>query len=497
MRALTVRVEHARRLAARLNGAPPQRLRFWLRLILVAVLLGLISHGHFAGSGDPVHYMTIARSLVFDGDLDVANDYTDPDTLIQKGGLEMGAHARTGPGGVVRPVHDVGLPLISAPYFAAAYAAAKYLTPLLPEGLRRRAKLDEWIMLRQLMSLGMIVAAAWLAGMLFDTCLELTGRRAASWLGTMLWALSPPILSHAYVFFPEIPGALVALALFRAGSRVREGAPWRCLALGLGAGLMSFLHVRYAPLGLAFFLLLALRLRQDTRRLGALSLGFLAATAARTLLNLHLWGTWLTTPHASLGRWTGGGEQVRGMLERAAGLAFDQEHGLLLWAPVYLLAPAGLWLLRGFAARAAAEIVVLGAAYLLPILSPLLNAHGWRGGWSPAARFLVPIAPLLGLLVVVALSQRRGRGLLFGLVGVQVLIDAALWSRPMLQWSDGTGKAPFFLAVGGDGLAAALPSLTHSGGWEWMRLLGLAVLWMVATWALARGRAPAAETPGR
>ncbi|MBN2370960.1 MAG: hypothetical protein JXO72_10780, partial [Vicinamibacteria bacterium] len=185
-------------------------------------------------------------------------------------------------------------------------------------------------------------------------------------------------------------------------------------------------------------------------------------------------------------------EQALEALRRAAGLCFDQEHGLLLSAPIYLLAPAGLRIMRRRASRATLEIVAIASVYVLPILLPLLNTHGWRGGWSPAARFLTPIMPLLALPVLYVFVQRRARVLVLGLLALQASLDVLLWSQPMLQWSEGTGMAPFILAVGGERLAAALPSLARLGGLDAAIMTGMAALWILISWLLGRERSEAA-----
>ena len=83
------------------------------------MLAGLITHGNYAGSGDAVHYMVIARSIAFDRDFDLGNDYGD---TARHHPRSARMHTRVpGANGALRPVHDVGLPLIAAPSFGAAY----------------------------------------------------------------------------------------------------------------------------------------------------------------------------------------------------------------------------------------------------------------------------------------------------------------------------------------------------------------------------------------
>ena len=73
-----------------------------------------------------------------------------------------------------------------------------------------------------------------------------------------------------------------------------------------------------------------------------------------------------------------------------------------------------------FVARA---IAFASLCYLALIAFPLTNVHGWTGGWSPAARFMVPIMPLLALALPAAFADTP-RVLLAALVAVQISIDA-------------------------------------------------------------------------
>lgn len=453
-------------LLAQLESTDARRLKRVLGGTVCVVMLGLISHGHYAGSGDPVHYMMIARSLAFDGDLDLSNDYADPANLILGGRLEAGQHLQAGRGGVLRPVHDIGLPLLATPYFAVAYVAAERLTGLLPEGLRRRARLDPWLALRQLVSVGMILVTCALATTFFEVSSGLTGQKALAFLWTLLWTLSPPILSHGYVFFTEVPSALVALVAYRALAAAPEWSPRRAFGVAVLIGLLPILHVRNLGLALALYGLAAWRLRPCGRSAAAFGLGGAVALSAKLGLNLCLWGQLVATPHARLGAWPGALPCVEEAATRLLGLLLDPSHGLLPWAPIYLLVPAGLVWLGRRAPGAVRDLLILAGSYAILILLPMTNVHGWRGGWSPAARFLVPIAPLLALGVPALLAVRRATLLAAALGGLQLLLDGLFWSRPMLLWSEGDGPTPLLSAWAGDALAAAVPrvgSLSGSG----------------------------------
>ena len=79
-------------------------------LTIFLVSWGLTTHGKYSATGDEPHYLMIAQSLRADGDLNLANNYAQHDgVLFGAAGLEPETHARPGRGGILRPVHDIGL----------------------------------------------------------------------------------------------------------------------------------------------------------------------------------------------------------------------------------------------------------------------------------------------------------------------------------------------------------------------------------------------------
>jgi hypothetical protein len=90
-------------------------------------------------------------------------------------------------------------------------------------------------------------------------------------------------------------------------------------------------------------------------------------------------------------------------------------------------------------------------AYVGVMTMPMRNAHGWRGGWTPAARFLVPVAPFLAILTFAAVAHlRRLPAIVLAIAGVQVCLDAFLWQHPGLLWNDGFGTSTFLRYLDGD-----------------------------------------------
>lgn len=418
------------------------------RLLILAVFVvvwGLITHGTFAGSGDEPHYAMIAHSIAFDADLDLANNYRDA-TLIGGGTLQPEAHAIPH-NGRLSPVHDIGMPLVLAPIVGAAYVSADALGDILPEATMKAARLNKALLLRHQLSLVMALLTGLLARELYLILHRIgSGQRAFGW--ALLFALAPPVLSHSFLFFTEIPTALITLFVFRRLCLRPIDTPAAATLLGTLAGFLLLVHARNIGIaaGLALVAVLMTRKRQLAKNLLAVFLGGIAiGVLGRSVVTYVLWGTFLTTPHAALGYLLPLSDFLREIFERGTGLLFDREYGLFAYGPIYLLAGPGLLILFKEHRQLSRAVLIVLACYLVPVLLPLTNVHGWTGGWSPAARFLVPIAPLLwiGVYLSARHATRTGTFIVAALVVTQIAVSAFLWRFPMTLWNDGDGVSAF------------------------------------------------------
>jgi hypothetical protein len=144
---------------------------------------------------------------------------------------------------------------------------------------------------------------------------------------------------------------------------------------------------------------------------------------------------------------------------RTIGLLVDQEFGLLIYAPVYAAALWGARALMKTRPDVALSVFVTATLYVALIICPLTNVHGWTGGWSPAARFLTPIVPLLGLLVFAGL-RAAPQAIVVVVVTLQIAISAYAWQHPKILWNDGDGRAAFCEQLAGR-VCGYLPSLVR------------------------------------
>jgi len=440
-----------------------------LRAVIPLVLVGLITHGSNAGSGDEPHYLAIAHSIAFDFDLDVSNNYGANEPLIAGGGLVPENHVRRGVNGTIRPIHDIGLPLLYAPAARLLVPLVRWAFATVPANLLRRAKLTPTVLYRHAISLVMIVLATALASLLFDGLLEIEADARDAFAIALLVILSPPLLIYSVLFFTELLSAVLCFYAFSrialdsrdlrlttlesgVGSGARYWAP-----VGAATGLLFLVHVRNAGLvvGLTVLALAKILRMRSYRDLAGFVLGLGTLLLVRTIVTYFFWGTLVTTPHGSLGAWTGFDAAVREAVTRTLGLFLDQEFGLFIYGPIYVLAIAGLFVAERSIARA---IVIVAACYLALILFSVTNVHGWTGGWCPAGRFLVPILPLLAIPLYAAMRAFK-RGIVMAVVVVQILIAGYMWQNPKNLWNDGDGIAAI-CSRGRFSVCSMLPSFT-------------------------------------
>jgi hypothetical protein len=132
------------------------------------------------------------------------------------------------------------------------------------------------------------------------------------------------------------------------------------------------------------------------------------------------------------------------------GLIFSFNKGIVFYAPLLVLAPVGLWIMRRSQRGEAA--LIAGAA--LTYVSLFAKFYNWGGGWSWGPRYLMPIVPLLMVPVARAAAATRAwryagaalfiAGLLVNGVGVLVDGDAYHTAIMNVDLTDRTG----FVQVG-------------------------------------------------
>jgi hypothetical protein len=434
-------------------SSAPVRLPRWLFVPLVFLVLVLAagrSHVTVGPEGDEPHYLMVAESLRRDLDLSLERDYAEG-RYAAFHDAPLAPHYRVrGRRGEIFSLHAVGLSVLVLPAWSlAGYAGVTVFMALLAALLVREVR--EWV-------------------------LDLSGEEALATGAAAVFALSPPLVHYAGLVFTEVPAALALSYGLRRGRDPRLGAAG-VLSVGLAAAALPWLNVRYALLALVVLLHAAWRHR-GRQELVALAVPFAASVAGLAAHHHALYG--FLDPRRVYGRRP---EMALSTLpEGLPGLLLDQEFGLLVYAPLLVLAVPGLLCLFRRDRRQALAVILAVAA----VATVAGSWHMWRGGFNPPGRFLVPIVPLLA--VAAALTVRE-RGVT---AGTALLAGWGLWAGlggaldPALVHRDRDGTAPLFRL--------------RSGAREWTGLLPgyvlehpdrhrLAAVWAVALLAAVPWRA--------
>jgi hypothetical protein len=429
----------------------------WLLLFAAyAATLGLDAFGDSDYAGDEPHYLLAADSLVEDGDVDVKNQYAARayDDFYP---YDLDRHGEETEGRLNEP-HGLGFPLLIAPTYALGgaegvelfLAAIAALAVALAYRLALRVVPDPW-------ALGAAVA---------------TG-------------LSPPFIAYGTAVYPELSAgaalAGAALLALRLDDRPSRRDAFGCFAL---LGTLPWLGTKFVPAGVVIGLLAARslwRVRRRTLAIGSVELS-LFSVALYVGLNEALYGG--PTPYAAdVGEETAtdasfpGGYLERGY--RVVALFIDREYGLLRWAPVFLLAFAGLWLLwrshRNRLARAVPalrEIELTGrlcaAALGAQLLVAAFLAPTMFGFWFPPRHLLaaLPLAiPLIGWGLRHAPRVGAALAALTVAGSVWLYVDARSGGELVTDRPD----SPFGPLVG------AFPLFEPDGGWAYWLAAGIAV----------------------
>lgn len=366
-------------------------------VLLLGVIATRVTGTALAPGGDEPHYLIMMQSLIRDGDLKIENNHRRGD-YEEYFASELKPHYLTrGVDREIYSVHPVGLPILAAPAFAVAGYPGVVAA--------------------------LVIAGAAAGALLWRWAYVLTASAGAAWFGWAATALSVPFAFQSVAVYPEILAALaviVALSWSHAPRRgpteplegaTAPGSPGRDLVPAIAAAALPWLSTKYAPMSGAIMAVLLWRIwRADgTRharliRSGMTLVPYVVSLAAWFTFFYVFWGSAL--PSAPYGTY----HQTRAAHLRVGlpGLFFDQEYGVVPYAPVLMVGLTGLVVMllsrKGTRRNLALELgLVLGA-----LLAAVGAFRIWWGGSATPGRALVSGLLLLGVPIALQYAQAAG-----------------------------------------------------------------------------------------
>jgi len=393
-----------------------------LALVVYLSFLPVLFRTSSPPTGDQAYYLLDAISLAQDGDLDVSNNYAQRDE---------DKFYRLAP-------HPSGFVGESAPY------------PLPPHLMHTPARPETEQYSFHSPGLGLLLVPSWVVGSWFHLwwpatvvfmcalaalvavnafllAYEQSGDSRVAWGVLVPMAFSAPLACFAPLAFTEIPTALLIVYAFRRYARgFRANGLGRLALAGLCVAYIPWLSLRCGAIAALLALYAVAQWWRARGRLAELlTLAVPCAVSAAAMAAYFRFLTGSIVPSQVI---RVGGEQVRfhwpwrGVAELkvfaagALGIFFDQQWGLLVYAPFYVAAAVGAIALAASPHRGERRLLAGGILVCTPYLFVIAAYHFWGGLWGPPGRYLVPIVPLLALPLaasLTALASRRAYRLLY------------------------------------------------------------------------------------
>jgi hypothetical protein len=437
--------------------------------------------------GDEPHYLAITQSLIKDGDLRIENNHHEADYVAAFGALKPD-FIRKGRNGAIYSVHAPGLPVLVLPAFAIfGYRGAQAM-----------------IVLLSAIAGSLMWRAAW----------RVTKDTNAAWFAWAAIVGSTTFLIQSVTVFPDLPGAVAVAAgvllLLKLGEEPQTVGTRALLVVSAVTSSLPWLHTRFAILAGVIGLLVVWRLVTDPSRSPDARRARVAAFLCLPLVSAAGWlalfqfiyGT--PDPTAPYGDTSGAdGTHLRNIPGGLTALLFDEQFGLVIYAPVLLI---GLIAVARAADRRLRRVNLETIAIVAPYLAAVASYWMWWAGRpAPPARFATAMLPALapGLAVIWMRASDGGRKGLLALLGVTLAITAVVVGvdRGSLAWNDrdaharwldwlgpvanlARGWPSFFWKLNPQELASEVPFAVHVGLW-----LSIFVVGWLAIRAVVRRRA--------
>ncbi|MGE3276613.1 MAG: hypothetical protein AB7O67_15980 [Vicinamibacterales bacterium] len=431
-------------------------------------------------SGDEPHYLVIAQSLWRDGDFAIENNHARED-YREYFNRPLDPHYLTrGADGEIYSVHPVGLSILLAPI----YALGGY----------------------HLVVIVLLALASLAAALMWRAIAEREGLAPA----TFAWAAvatSAPFALNAFTVYPELTAGLAAVVAFTLATGQRALDTPRLLGIGAAAGVLPWLSTKYAPMSAAIMAAAAarlwlppLKLRPPSRDLvtatALLAAPYLACLAAWFAFFYVIWGSpWPQTPYGSMTQTT-----PFNLVFGAPGLLFDQEYGLLAYAPAYALAGTGLWALWRAGGERARLAIESGMVFLALLVTVGAFRIWWGGSASPSRPLgsgLLLLAPAVAAAYRAAggATVRRAAQHLLLIIGVCFTAALTFAQQGLLIANDrdGTSRLLEYFSPRWDAWTLAPTFIAHEAGTAVLHVAAWLVIAAAAAWLIRRLR-PA--TPG-
>jgi hypothetical protein len=441
---------------------------FWLTFLVFLLFVPRMNDYLTPKTGDEPFYLMTAISLLKDGDLNECNNYRQRD------------EAQLYPSFMVE---DLTVPRGFKGFAGAPYPLPPHPAQLVPanrmctrgavgvepepggahDELYSKHGLGLTLLILPAFALGgvpwvtyfLVVLGALLATNIYLLAREATGLMWPAFLTWAAFAFTVPLMPYSYLIFPELPAALLVVYAFRR-IRLWDNNPLQTVGIALCIAFLPWLHYRFVPVCAALFAYYLYQVwRRPARTLDdantALSTQPELGAAQEPALPKRRWGNLVVVTSVIAGsaallmaffyhryaqvlpsaRDHAGSSDLAGTARGIVGLLLDEQWGLLISAPIFLLVFVGVALMLR-ERRWRMDLLWVGLVFV-PYYLVIANYVHWWGEWCPPARYLASTLPVLALPFSVGLAQARSAVSYKVLYGVLMLVSVGMMAGYLSQ----------------------------------------------------------------
>jgi hypothetical protein len=327
-----------------------------LFIIAIVFIAFTLFYSHIVPpKGDEVHYLITATSITKDKDIWLENNY--PPVLDR--------HTITRPDGHDYLYHGLGLfPFLISPGFAILGRFGSVLTITL-------------------LSILLIIQ-------MFKFLSETSKSKNIALIVTAIASFSLPLANYYLLLFPEIAGALLILVTVRYFFKSQYN---ELLVFSL-IGLLPWIHIRFLPIALVLLIFWIFK----SHSLKAI-ISIILFTLYFVFLYIIYGSIDPTYPYQVLGIKTDSGNFLMNIIS----VLIDRQYGLLIYSPIFILIFPGFIFWYKKNRTQALFVLILLTMYSIGVF----RYYDWHGGYSPPARYLTAVTPLLLPMVAIFIKESK------------------------------------------------------------------------------------------
>jgi hypothetical protein len=365
-------------------------------------------------TGDEPHYLLVTKSIIKDGDINLANNYGDRDYLDFYPG-QLSAHAYPGKKGnaYLYSKHFPALPVLLVPVYIIGEKISQLGAAMAEDpGFNRQVLIF-------FSRLPLCVLTALLGLVFFLLVFDITQRKTLAIFVWTIFGFTAPIIFFSHLIYPEIPVALITIFTFRNLAFRKDKNTSSLFLPGVGIALLPWFGIKYIVLSILLFGVLSAVLLKFKKISGNWSRIFLTLTPIVLSASLYLLYFWcLYGSFSTIAVYKGSSfvptsetglfsiimrKDPVEFLRRIPGYFLDQRVGIFVYSPVLILGIAGFFFLFRQKKRKALMLFAVFSAYVV------FSAYYYWGGFCPPGRPLIPVLWILLLFLALSFNEKRSR----------------------------------------------------------------------------------------